>query len=115
VGLLLGLPLGIRHVAFASGNLGYAMSAYFPGFLEFALYFFYVSLISFCNLWVSFGLALYVALRARGTRIQSASKVMAAFREHIRGAPFSLLFPPPEPREEKTQTPAAEKEKETKP
>jgi site-specific recombinase len=115
VGLLLGLPLGIRHVAFASGNLGYAMSAYFPGFLEFALYFFYVFLISFCNLWVSFGLALYVALRARNTRIQSASKVMTAFREQIRSAPFSLIFPPSEPREEKTQTPAAEKEKETKP
>lgn len=101
VGLLLGLPLGIRHVAFSSANLGYAMAGMVPGFLESALYFFFICLISSCNLWVSFGLALYVALRARNTHIHSPAKVLAALKEQIRAQPFSLIFPPKENGDEK--------------
>jgi site-specific recombinase len=97
VGLKLGLPLGIRHVAFASGNFGYALSTDWPGWLAFCVYFFYIFLISFCNLWVSFGLAFYVALKARNARIQSPSKVAGAFIEQVRALPYALLFPPPEP------------------
>ncbi|TYT75774.1 site-specific recombinase [Desulfobotulus mexicanus] len=94
IGLLLGLPLGIRHVAFASGNLGYAMSFSFPGLPLFCLYFLFVCLISFCNLWVSFGLALSVALKARDTKIKSFPKVLSALGQQVKAAPFSLLFPP---------------------
>jgi len=39
-----------------------------PWLFEFLLYLEFVLLIGAVNLWVSFGLALYVALRARGTR-----------------------------------------------
>ncbi|MCW7754264.1 site-specific recombinase [Desulfobotulus sp. H1] len=101
IGMLLGLPLGIRHVAFASGNLGYAMAFDFPGFFTFLLYFLFVSLISFCNLWVSFSLALSVALRSRNTRIQSFSKVMFFFKEQVKAAPLSLFFPPADTAAEK--------------
>ncbi|MBU2647954.1 site-specific recombinase [bacterium] len=94
VGYLLGLPIGIRHVAFSSGNLGYAMSTHFPGFLEFAIYGFFIFLISFCNLWVSFGLALHVAFKARNTTIKSFPKLMKAFSDQVRAAPLSLVFPP---------------------
>jgi hypothetical protein len=69
IGYLLSLPLDIRHVAFASANLGYTMSVQMPGVFEFLLYLMFVLLIGAVNLWVSFGLALYVALKARGTRI----------------------------------------------
>jgi site-specific recombinase len=68
IGYLLSLPLDIRHVAFASANLGYA-TAVPARALEFLLYLVFVLLIGAVNLWVSFGLALYVALKARGTRI----------------------------------------------
>jgi len=98
VGAILGLPLGIRHVAFASGNLGYALSVSWPGWQPFLIFFFYVFLISFCNLWVSFGLAFYVALKARNASIQSPSKVAGAFVEQVRAVPYALVFPPREPR-----------------
>lgn len=94
VGLLTGLPIGIRHVAFASGNLGYALSAQLPTWLEFGRYFFYIFLISFCNLWVSFGLALFVALKSRNASIKSPTKIVSAFFWQIRSAPLSFLFPP---------------------
>jgi site-specific recombinase len=65
---LFGLPIDIRHIAFASANLGYALVA-----LEFALPWTVVAwcalgvaLIGLVNLAVSFALALWLALRARG-------------------------------------------------
>ncbi len=94
VGLLIGLPIGIRHVAFASGNLGYALSVQLPTWLEFGRYFFYIFLISSCNLWVSFGLAFFVALKSRNASIKSPAKIVSAFFGQIRSAPLSLLFPP---------------------
>jgi len=48
-----------------------------PEVLEFLLYMLFVLLIGAVNLWVSFGLALCVALRARGTRIGAGAQRMA--------------------------------------
>jgi site-specific recombinase len=67
IGLILGLPIDIRHIAFAAANLGYALSAF-----DFALPWravawaaLGVAAIGATNLVVSFLLALWMALRAR--------------------------------------------------
>jgi site-specific recombinase len=94
IGYLLSLPLDIRHVAFASANLGYTVSVALPGLFEFLLYLILVLLIGAVNLWVSFGLALYVALKARGTRIGALDRLLVAYGSRIRAHPRELLFPP---------------------
>jgi len=96
IGYLLSLPLDIRHVAFASANLGYTLSVQMPGVFEFLLYLIFVLLIGAVNLWVSFGLALYVALKARGTRIGALDRLLKAYGRRILEHPREFLLPPPE-------------------
>lgn len=66
IGLIFGLPLDIRHVSFASANLGYAYQSLHPGGSVMVLSLLGVALIGMVNLLVSFGLALWLAVRARG-------------------------------------------------
>ncbi|WP_038051388.1 site-specific recombinase [Thioalkalivibrio sp. ALJ1] len=94
VGYLLNLPLDIQHVAFASANLGYVTASEAPGLLLFGLFLVFVLLIGAVNLWVSFGLALYVALRARGVRMGAFGRVFRAYGRHLRERPREFLFPP---------------------
>ena len=91
LGMQLGLPLDIRHVAFSSANLGYAGVT--DGWL-FAQLLGYVLLIGLVNLAVSFALALFVALRSRGVRIRSTGKLLRALGQEIRQQPSALLWPP---------------------
>lgn len=97
VGSVLGIKLDIRHVAFSSADLGYALAAHPPGLAEGLLYFGFVLLIGVVNLWVSFGLALYVALRARETRIGSLAGLARAYLLRLKENPGAFLLPPPEP------------------
>lgn len=93
LGYLLGLPLDIRHVAFASANLGYSTISGELGPFSFLFYLLLVLLIGFVNLWVSFTLALNVALRARGTRIGKFSLLLKSVLEQIKQNPLNLFFP----------------------
>ena len=68
IGFLTGLPIDVRHVTLSSANFGLAMAA-----LDFAVdgvvlakCLIGIALVGFINLTVSFALALWVALRARG-------------------------------------------------
>jgi site-specific recombinase len=100
VGYLLSLPLDIQHVAFASANLGYVASTQLHGVLALLPYLVFVLLIGAVNLWVSFALALYVALRARGTRIGAMDRLLKAYVTRIRERPREVLLPPPDQPEE---------------
>jgi site-specific recombinase len=100
VGYLLSLPLDIQHVAFASANLGYVASTQLYGVLTLLPYLVFVLLIGAVNLWVSFGLALYVALRARGTRIGAVDRLLKAYVARIRERPREFLLPPSDRPEE---------------
>jgi site-specific recombinase len=93
IGYLTGLPLDIRHVAFSSANLGYAGVSGSLGLLEWLYYLLLVLLIGFVNLWVSFALALSVALRARNTQISRFRDLFAKLLEEIRQRPLMLFFP----------------------
>jgi site-specific recombinase len=97
VGQLLGLPLDIRHVAFASANLAYGLDG-----VDFAVShrvvivsFAGVLLIGLVNLLVSFSLALKVALRSRGiTREQTEGLWGRVLRRFI-ARPRDFFWPPP--------------------
>jgi site-specific recombinase len=92
VGYLLGLPLDIRHVAFSSANLGYASFSDFAGWGPLLVGLLCVMLIGFVNLWVSFALALMVALRSRGCRIQP-STLLAGVKEEFLRNPLRFFLP----------------------
>jgi site-specific recombinase len=94
VGLLLGLNIDIRHVTFASANLGYAaVSADLaPGI--FATYFLFVLMVGAVNLGVSFGLALNVAMRSRGTTFARAPELMRELAKLFAHSPREFFLPP---------------------
>jgi site-specific recombinase len=100
-GSMLGLPLDIRHVAFASTDFGYGISAVDVDAKQLLLYGGCVLLIGAVNLWASFSLALSVALRARDVRISSMPNLGRALWRQILRQPLALFFPPAD--EENTQ------------
>lgn len=93
LGYLFGLPVDIRHVAFASANLGYSTISGELGPFSFIFYLLLVLMIGFVNLWVSFTLALSVALRARGTKIGKFSLLLKSVLEQIKQNPLNLFIP----------------------
>lgn len=92
-GHLLDLPLDIRHVAFSSANLGYAVVSGNLGAKAFLLGLAGVLAIGAVNLMVSFTLALFVALRSRGTKISSISKLLNSVWTQIKANPLLLVYP----------------------
>lgn len=108
IGYQLGLPIDIRHVAFSSADVGYAMSVFIPGAKEFALFTLFALLIGLVNLFVSFTLALNVALRARNTRISSLPKLIKAWFQVAAENPAALFYPPKDPMPEPEDGPNAE-------
>lgn len=96
IGTILGLPLDIRHIAFSSANLGYALTGF-----EFAMPWktlawgaLGVALIGLTNLAVSFTLALRTALDARQIRFEHWGPLLRAIARRLRHAPRSFVLPP---------------------
>jgi len=96
IGTILGLPLDIRHIAFASANLGYALIGF-----QFALPLqaiawaaFGIAAIGFTNLSVSFALALHTALRARGIHFEHWGPLFRVLANRLLRQPRSFLLPP---------------------
>jgi site-specific recombinase len=96
VGVILGLPLNIRHIAFASANLAYALAGLnyevpTSTVVDCSLG---VALIGLTNLLVSFTLALYVALRSRGGTIGAVPGLLGHAVLRLVRQPLQLLVPP---------------------
>ena len=81
-------------VAFASANLGYAAASTGMDIGSFLLNLLFVLMIGVVNLWVSFALALVVALRAREARLGNIGTLLAAVAAEVKARPLSLVFPP---------------------
>jgi site-specific recombinase len=96
VGFLLGLPLDVRHVTFSSANFAIG----FVGLGQqldpdtIAITFLGVALIGMVNLLVSFGLALWVALRARKVRFRHGFRLLRALGRRLRAAPLDFFIGP---------------------
>jgi len=96
IGVLFGLPLDIRHIAFSSAYVGYATIAF-----EFQLPWRLVlltiagiALIGFMNLAVSFTLTLSVALRARGVSFAEKRQLFKLMLKRFFKEPRVFLLPP---------------------
>jgi site-specific recombinase len=96
VGYLLGLEIDIRHVTFASANLGYAAVASGLEPAIFATYFVFVLMVGAVNLGVSFSLALNVAMRARGTTFARAPELLKEVATLFVHHPREFFLPPKE-------------------
>jgi len=96
VGFLLGLPLDIRHVTFSSANfaIGAVGLDYNLDAQTIAITILGILLIGMVNLLVSFGLALWVALRARKIRLQHGFKLLRALGRRLRAAPLDFFVGP---------------------
>lgn len=99
IGTILGLPLDIRHIAFSSANLGYALIGF-----EFVLPLnvilwaaLGVALIGLTNLAVSFALALRTALGARNIAFAHWGPLFNAIGRRFRQQPRSFILPPRQP------------------
>src|SRR5574343_1049129 len=96
IGTILGLPLDIRHIAFASANLGYALTGFqfdlpVKAILWGALG---VAAIGLTNLTVSFALALRTAMRARSVQFAHGGPLLRALWQRLRRDPRSFFLPP---------------------
>lgn len=95
-----GVPLEIRHVTLSTGQLAGALATLGLDSLG-ALSLAYLGLglfgIGVINVSVSFGLALWVAIRARGVRAPERRVIYRVLAGRILRRPWILLIPPREP------------------
>ncbi|MDO9280983.1 MAG: site-specific recombinase [Methylotenera sp.] len=96
VGILFGLAFDIRHVAFSSAFLGFALVG-----LDFMLSWqavmfalLGVALIGVVNLAVSFGLALYVAMKSRKVKFKQWRLLMKNLASRLNQHPAEFVMPP---------------------
>jgi len=96
VGFLLGLPLDIRHVTFSSANfaIGFVGLDQQIDVETAAMTVLGIALIGMVNLLVSFGLALWVALRARKVRFNHGLRLLRALGRRLRTAPLDFFIGP---------------------
>jgi site-specific recombinase len=96
LGTLTGAPLDIRHVAFASANLGIAgatLWAQLDGY-ALALGVLGIALIAVVNLAVSFTLSLMLALRARRLKVTGIGALWGMLAQRALSRPLDLVRPP---------------------
>ncbi len=96
VGVLFGLPFDIRHIAFSSAFVGYAavgldfmLSWQAAAYIALSL-----ALIGFVNLAVSFGLALYIAMKSRKVRFKQWRLLLGNLATRLNQHPGEFIFPP---------------------
>ena len=101
IGFILGLPLDIRHIAFASANFMQGLLS-INGTPEIGLIivsFLGVLLIGLTNLFVSFSLTIIVALRARRVRFEQWKPLAKLVFTHFVTRPMDFFWPPKQPLE----------------
>jgi site-specific recombinase len=91
-----GLPLEVRHVTLAMGQLAAAAGALGADLLRLPAFWWCLAsipLIGALNLGVSFGLAFRVALASRQLRVKERGRLYRAIVARLRRAPGSFLWP----------------------
>jgi len=98
VGIILGLPLDIRHIAFAAGNFGLSLfgSHFSIGFSTLFWSLVGIALIGFLNFIVSFGLSLILALQSRGIALSRLRNILSGLGQVLIQSPFVFIWPPGE-------------------
>lgn len=95
IGFLTGLPIDVRHVTLSSANFGLALAS-----LDFNLNattitktLLGIGLVGFVNLTVSFALALWVAMRARGVSLNQTPALVGMLLRRFISAPRQFFWP----------------------
>lgn len=98
IGLMMGLPLDIRHITFSTANLAYALNSqgYDLPLQEVVLASIGVLVIGLVNLAVSFGLAFKTALRARGIYTIGGWGLARRLILRFLRRPQDFFIPPPD-------------------
>lgn len=97
LGHLVGIPIEVRHVTFATGQLTFAGMSLGPEAVLHADFVWAVAaigVIGTCNFAVSFALALFVALRAREVGIRAQVGLLRAVLRRFREAPLDFFRAP---------------------
>ena len=92
-----GLPVEVRHVTLAMGQLAAALGALGPALLHESAFWWCLAAIpvtGFFNLTVSFTLAFRVAVSSRGLKLRDRGRLYQALRARLRRSPASFLAPP---------------------
>lgn len=98
IGFILGLPLDIRHIAFASANFIQGLiNINGPDIGLIIISFLGVLLIGMTNLFVSFSLTIIVALRARRVRFEQWKPLAKLVMTHFLTRPSDFFWPPQKP------------------
>jgi site-specific recombinase len=96
VGVILGLPIDIRHVSFASANLAITLHAHHFDVPARALAAVAggIVLIGVINVAVSFTLSLLLAFHARRATVRDAGTLVANVARRFYGRPLDFVYPP---------------------
>ena len=100
VGYLFGLPIDIRHIAFASANLAqglFNISASEVNWPLILISILGVALIGVVNLMVSFSLVLFVALRSKEVRFFEWGRLVKLIISHLSSHPSDFFWPRDKP------------------
>ena len=96
IGFMLGLPIDIRHITFSATNFATALVGLDNqmGWRTAVVSVIGVLGIGTVNLWVSFSLALFVAMRARQVRFRQGVTLARAVFTRFRSGPKDFFIPP---------------------
>lgn len=100
IGFLFGLPIDIRHIAFASANLAHGLFNLSSNQLDWEVVLLSVLgvlLIGMVNLIVSFSLALFVALRSKEVKFVDWSRLTKQLFSHLMTHPSDFFWPRDKP------------------
>ncbi|WP_296403163.1 site-specific recombinase [Psychrobacter sp.] len=100
IGFIFGLPLDIRHIAFASANFSHGIFNIAAGDFSLGLVMLSilgVVLIGTVNLLVSFSLAMIVALRSKSVKVIEWKTISRLLFTHLITQPRDFFLPRPEP------------------
>lgn len=100
IGYIFGMPLDIRHIAFASANFAHGLfniSSEDFGITIVLMSLLGVALIGIVNLLVSFSLAMFVALRSKGVKVLEWKTISKLIYTHLFTQPRDFFLPRPEP------------------
>ncbi|MGE5085808.1 MAG: site-specific recombinase [Bacillota bacterium] len=92
----IGIPLDIRHVTLSSGTMGAAIPVLGVGFIKTPLFWravVGVLFVGFLNVTVSFGMAFWVAVKARAVNPPQRRAIRRALIHRLMKEPLSFLLP----------------------
>ena len=96
VGVLLGLPIDIRHITFSSANFSFALAAqnFQMDWHMAAISLLGIAIIGMTNLVISFALALWVALRSRKLSFRKTRPLLGQLMRRFISRPADFFIPP---------------------